>query len=663
MTHATKNGPLRLSGSGLHAWAALLVLLIAGPALADPQRTLRVTAAEEDLNCGFYIDSYEDPDGRLTIDDVSHPDFSDRFESGGQDDFRRGLSSSRFWGRIKLKNESGKNDWFFLIDYPLLDDVQVFLKIDGKVTRVGQSGDQHLFSTRPIGVSHLLFPLRLQASSEATLFFSIQTEGAMLVPARLISSTKVLTWLSHRQTFLGLYFGLVGLLVLYGFVFFFYFRRGHYLVFTGLCGAQLLWLLGESGLLYQYLFPHSPEAMNIVMVIALTCIAYLGFLLDEIFLRRALTKGEKKILLYSKNATLLCVLAGAFLPYGSAVRMAIGLQMYYMLVSFWLALFALIRGYRPARIFFLAICCAVFAGLIILLRSIGVIPLNGLSLHGPMIGVGAFTLMMSLALTDKINLILRERQTLSESFEKFVPKTLVKELIKNGQVARLGGEKRTVTILFSDIRGYSTIIETLDPADVVKLMTSYFDAMQNVIESYGGVVLEFTGDGILAVFGAPTDLPNHPECGLRCAMAMRQSIDRLNQYWRQTQIFQVSKQFGIDRLFNRIGLHSGVVIAGNLGSRETMKYGVVGDTVNVAARLEALNKDLKTDILLSQDTWAELPTDLKEVTATEGLHILKGRKDQIEVYSIDDDIDVSMDGSVIAFAPNQEFEWWNEDDI
>ena len=143
---------------------------------------------------------------------------------------------------------------------------------------------------------------------------------------------------------------------------------------------------------------------------------------------------------------------------------------------------------------------------------------------------------------------------------------------------------------------------------------------------------------------------------------MRQSIERLNQYWRQTRIFEVSQQFGIDRLHNRIGLHSGIVIAGNLGSRETMKYGVVGDAVNVAARLEALNKDLKTDILISHDTWAELPSELQHVTATEGRHTLKGRKDQIEVYSIADELDMSIEGSVNAFAPNQDFEWWDGDD-
>ena len=72
---------------------------------------------------------------------------------------------------------------------------------------------------------------------------------------------------------------------------------------------------------------------------------------------------------------------------------------------------------------------------------------------------------------------------------------------------------------------------------------------------------------------------------------------------------------------------------------------------------------MKTDILLSHDTWRELPADLQEVTATEGLHILKGRKDQIEVYSIDDDVDVSTDGSINAFAPDQDFEWWDGDDV
>ena len=136
---------------------------------------------------------------------------------------------------------------------------------------------------------------------------------------------------------MGLYFGLVGLLVLYGFVF--SSISGAALpIYTGLTGAQLIWLMGESGLLYHYIFFGWPQAMNLVMVIALTCIAFLGFKLDEIFLRRSLKPYENQILKRCKQLSLVCVILSIIMPYGTAVRMAVGLQMLYMSVSFWLAL-------------------------------------------------------------------------------------------------------------------------------------------------------------------------------------------------------------------------------------------------------------------------------------------------------------------------------------
>ena len=634
---------------------------MAAPGLAGAAPSVLLTADTNDLNVSEHLSVFTDRDANLGVEHVTAAAFADRFKGSERGEVRQGLSTERVWARLHLQNQSAKGRWYLLIDYPLLDDVRVYIKRGQLVELVGRAGDQQLYSTRPLRLPDLVFPIDFKSASDVSVFISVQTEGALLVPARLLSESELARWLSNRQTFLGLYFGLVGLLVLYGFVFFFYFRRSHYLIYTGLTGAQLVWLMGESGLLYHYIFFGWPQAMNLVMVIALTCIAFLGFKLDEIFLRRSLKPHENQILKRCKQLSLVCVILSIIMPYGTAVRMAVGLQMLYMSVSFWLALACLIRGYKPARIFFMAMCCAVFAGLLIMLRSMGVLALDALSLQGPMVGVGAFTLLMSLALTDKISFIQRERETLAASFEKFVPKTLVTKLIRSSQVARLGGERREVTILFSDIRGYSTIIEHLDPADVVSLMTSYFDAMQRIIEKNGGVILEFTGDGILAVFGAPTELGDHPTAAIRSALSMRSAIEKLNERWHQTSIFHAASNAGVDSLFNRIGIHTGSVIAGNLGSHQTMKYGVVGDAVNVAARLEALNKILSTDILFSHDTYLRLDTEAQNQAECHGAQALKGRAEGMVVYSLPEAIDASLDGTSSYHGINQEFEWWNEE--
>ena len=110
------------------------------------------------------------------------------------------------------------------------------------------------------------------------------------------------------------------------------------------------------------------------------------------------------------------------------------------------------------------------------------------------------------------------------------------------------------------------------------------------------------GDGILAVFGAPAELDDHPSQGVACAVEMQAALDHLNARWDAEGVSSIWQRHGIDRLSMRIGIHSGTVIAGNVGSQRTMKYGIVGDAVNVAARLEALNNHTKTRILITTET-------------------------------------------------------------
>ncbi len=221
-----------------------------------------------------------------------------------------------------------------------------------------------------------------------------------------------------------------------------------------------------------------------------------------------------------------------------------------------------------------------------------------------------------------------------QSFSRFVPANLVHQLLAAGEVARLGGEERRVTILFSDLRGYSTIIETLPPTKVVEMLTEYFGAMQEVIEAHHGCVLEYIGDAILVVFGAPADLEDQSTWAVQCAVAMRDRLQTLNAHWDTTGLSTIWKGQGYDSLSARIGVHTGTVVAGNLGSDTLMKYGVVGDVVNIAARLEQYNKELGTTILFGREVRDGLPSALQEQAEDQGLVSLKGRAQPQQVFSV-----------------------------
>ncbi len=228
---------------------------------------------------------------------------------------------------------------------------------------------------------------------------------------------------------------------------------------------------------------------------------------------------------------------------------------------------------------------------------------------------------------------LQEREFLRETFDRYVSKDVANLLLTQRERSNLNGEERVVTILFSDLRDYSIFCEHLPPIKMVEMLNQYLTAMDALIDQHHGCVIEFMGDAILAVFGAPYYRPDHPEQAVRCAIAMQTQLERLNREWRQGGLTRSWTGSGGEYVSARIGIHYGAVIAGSLGSPTRMKYTVIGDTVNVAARLEALNKELGTQILIGGEVYRHLPGDLAGQLVDLGEFRVKGHEFPIHVYT------------------------------
>lgn len=227
---------------------------------------------------------------------------------------------------------------------------------------------------------------------------------------------------------------------------------------------------------------------------------------------------------------------------------------------------------------------------------------------------------------------LKERDFLRDTFGRYVSPDIARRVLSDRSAAMLGGEERDVTVVFSDIEGYSTMTEHIPPQEVLGMLNTYLAAMNEIIDQHQGCIIEFLGDAILAVFNAPNDVPGHADVGVRCALAMQARLDEMNRVWETQPIAQIWRQAGKERLRARIGIHSGRVVAGNLGSRTRMKYGLIGDVVNVAARIEALNKKLSTTLLVSDDTRAQLGEELAARALDRGEHEVKGRAGHVKVW-------------------------------
>ncbi len=189
--------------------------------------------------------------------------------------------------------------------------------------------------------------------------------------------------------------------------------------------------------------------------------------------------------------------------------------------------------------------------------------------------------------------------------------------------ADLAGERRQVSILFSDLRGFTTLSERIAPDQMAIRLTEYFDAMAAVIFAHHGMVNDFIGDAILAVFGAPLNDPDHARHAVESACAMQQALEHLKQHWRAA---------GLAPLQIGIGIHTGEVFAGNVGGAGKVKYAVVGDTVNLASRVEGLNKELGTTMLMTEATYHAAGLEMR--VSDRGLVDVKGRQDPVRIYEV-----------------------------
>ena len=217
-------------------------------------------------------------------------------------------------------------------------------------------------------------------------------------------------------------------------------------------------------------------------------------------------------------------------------------------------------------------------------------------------------------------------------FGRYVVPDVVDELLRDASQLRLGGELREVTVLFSDIRGYSTLSERLSPTETITLLNRYFGAMSTVIDAERGTIIEFEGDAILAVFGAPIVQADHADRAVRAALAMQVALAELNRQWEADGTAKHWQALGMADFGTRVGIHTGEVVVGNIGSETRTKYAVIGDTVNIATAVEQLNKALSTTLLLTEATRRRLQTARDDLRAM-GTHMLEGRSETLEVYT------------------------------
>ena len=223
---------------------------------------------------------------------------------------------------------------------------------------------------------------------------------------------------------------------------------------------------------------------------------------------------------------------------------------------------------------------------------------------------------------NSLNEILEKRNNLiKKTFKRYLSDEIVEEILNKPEGASIGGEKKTITILLSDLRGFSVMSENLKPENIIFILNLFMERMTDIIFKYKGTIDEFTGDGILAIFGAPIHFDNHAEMAVSCAIDMQNAIYDINQ---------ILLGRNLPPLKMGIGINTGEVVVGNIGSVKRTKYGVVGKNVNLTARIESFTSG--GEIYISQNTFDQIKTPIETLRSFEITP--KGFNNKIKIYSV-----------------------------
>ncbi|MDI6807682.1 MAG: CHASE2 domain-containing protein [Candidatus Eisenbacteria bacterium] len=217
----------------------------------------------------------------------------------------------------------------------------------------------------------------------------------------------------------------------------------------------------------------------------------------------------------------------------------------------------------------------------------------------------------------------KDKRFIKSAFQHYLPKTVMTELFKNPELLALGGEEREISILFTDIAGFTTISESLGPSELSARLNEYLSRMTDVIFEFDGTLDKYQGDAIMAEFGAPIPTDKHPLNACRCALKMKSALREMCREWENA---------GKIPFRNRTGINSGRAVVGNMGSSVLFDYTAIGDSVNLASRLEGANKEYGTDLLISEMTYLRVKdeVDVRELDEVR----VKGKKLPIKIYEL-----------------------------
>jgi len=243
----------------------------------------------------------------------------------------------------------------------------------------------------------------------------------------------------------------------------------------------------------------------------------------------------------------------------------------------------------------------------------------------PVVTVGGSSLFIFFGLIISLQVVISKDQAfIRNAFSKYVPEKVVNQLLVSPDLLQLGGEERVITVLFSDLANFTSISEKMSPSELVHILNEYLTEMTNLVLSEGGIIDKYQGDAIMAEFGAPLPVPDHADIAVRTGLKMQHRLKELRRTWGEK---------GLPEMRCRVGINTGPMIIGNMGSHQVFDYTVIGDAVNLASRLEGANKRYNTFLMISEMTYGHLTPDMFRTRPLDVIKV-KGKSKAVKVFEV-----------------------------
>ena len=272
------------------------------------------------------------------------------------------------------------------------------------------------------------------------------------------------------------------------------------------------------------------------------------------------------------------------------------------------SLFIAVSGISVMLIFYITLCALLYR--------------NGFAIN-TITPISMAIITMIFAYSHKYIIEDKNKEKIKSAMGKYISEDIMKNVVKNIDELKLGGKKANVTVLFADIRGFTSMSEKLSADEVSVILNEYFTEIEPIVTRHNGVINKFIGDAVMAIFGEPIQDENHPKNAVRCACEMLDKVKELQTKWLEE---------GKPKIEIGIGINTGEAFVGNIGSEKRMEYTVIGDMVNLASRIEGNNKVYKTNLLISSSTFASARSIVDTVKISNVK--IRGKEKTIDLYEV-----------------------------